>query len=183
MTPALVACAFAGLCACEKPPPEPESAGFLPAAPAAASGCGNDGRLQTRFYGAIDGEVSWTADSLDCEGMRRPGDEGARLRFAGAALDTAIAIIVAIPMLEPQVSAQELPSNVTLIEEGTGRFFTSATLDSCWTDVDEQSESSSGVYAVSGTVYCIAPLGEVNGDSSISFEELQFTGLIDWGIP
>jgi hypothetical protein len=29
-------------------------------------------------------------------------------------------------------------------------------------------------------MYCIAPLIEVNGDSSVTIDELSFSGLLDW---
>ena len=74
-------------------------------------------------------------------------------------------------------------SNVTLIEEGSGRFFSTSGLDTCWTDVDEQValEDPPGRYTISGTLYCITPLAEVNGDSGVSLRELKFAGLLDWG--
>ena len=166
------------------PSPEPEAQeSFLPAAPAPAENCGDVGHLLTTLYGALEGEIRWTAETLACEGMPRRGDEGARLRFAGTVGALDVAIIIALPDLEPGSPGNELPSNVTLIEEGSGRFFSTAGLESCWTDVDDQRAlpETPGVYTISGTLYCIAPLGEVNGNSSVSFRELQFTGLIDWG--
>ena len=172
-----------GFGACDRSlEPEPNQ-GFLPAAPPPAVGCGDGGHLLTSLYGALEGEIQWTAEMLSCEGMPRPDDAGARLRFAGTVGEFNVAIIIAMPDLEPGAAALELPSNVTLIEEGSGRFFSTAGLESCWTDVDSQEllEDSPGVYAVSGALYCIAPLGEVNGESSVSLRELQFAGLIDWG--
>ena len=166
------------------PTPEPEAQeSFLPAAPAPAENCGDVGQLSTTLYGALEGEVRWTAKTLACEGMPRRGDEGARLRFAGTVGELGVAIIIAMPDLEPGSSGSELPSNVTLIEEGSGRFFSTAGLESCWTDVDDQQAlpETPDVYSITGTLYCIAPLGEVNGNASVSFRELQFTGLIDWG--
>ena len=35
-------------------------------------------------------------------------------------------------------------------------------------------------YSIGGTLYCVQPLAEVNGLSSISLTELQFQGLVDW---
>ena len=117
--------------------------------------------------------------------MPRPAGEGARLRFAGTAGDDdqAIAIIIALPALQRGEATRELASNVTLIEEGSGRFFSTSGLDTCWTDVDEQValEDPPDRYTISGTLYCITPLAEVNGDSGVSLRELKFAGLLDWG--
>ena len=163
--------------------PEPAALPALLPPPPESSGCGERGYLRTEFYGEFPGPVDWQAGDLDCEGMPRPEGRGARLRFAGQSGNTAIAIIIALPALERGATARELGSNVTVIEEGSGRFFSTAGLGSCWTDVLEQEDLGDGtnVFFVAGTLYCIAPLAEVNGDSSVTVRELQFGGYVDWG--
>ena len=120
-----------------------------------------------------------------CEGMPRPNDAGARLRFAGEVGDPALALafIVAIPSLERGVAASELPSVVTVIEEGRGRFFSTPDLDSCWADIEAQNalDDATGTFAINGELYCISPIPEVNGGASVSIEEMRFSGLVDWG--
>lgn len=168
--------AWAWLAACgDTPDPAP--------LPPASSGCGERAYLQTEFYGEISGPIDWPADALDCEGMPRPEGAGARLRFAGQAGDLSLAVIVAIPDLEPGTPARELGTNVTVIEEGSGRFFSTAGLGSCWTDVLEQREpdDDTSIYFVAGRLYCITPLAEVNGDSSVTLRDLQYGGYVDWG--
>lgn len=159
--------------------PEPAA---LPATPPEASGCGDQGYLRTDLYGDLTGPVDWSGRGLDCEGMPRPDGAGARLRFAGHAGDHAVAVIIAMPGLERGMPARELGSNVTVIEEGSGRFFSTAGLGNCWTDVREQRETGNApnLYFVAGTLYCIAPLAEVNGDSSVTLRELEFGGYLDW---
>ena len=173
--------AYAWLAACSDTP-EPASRPALLPAPSQASGCGERGYLRTTFYGEFSGPIDWSATDVNCEGMPRPDGEGARLRFAGRSNDLAIAIIVAMPGLERGATARELGSNVTVIEEGSGRFFSTSGLGSCWTDVSEQQamEDKADVYFISGTLYCIAPLAEINGDSSVTVRELHFSGLLDW---
>ena len=73
----------------------------------------------------------------------------------------------------------------TLIEEGGGRFFSTVSESNCVTrivSVDEAGADSRRV-AISGDVYCVSPLAEVNGNSSVSIADLRFTGLLDWGRP
>ena len=162
--------------------PEPAALPVVVPSPPESRGCGERGYLRTSFFGEYSGPIDWTAGNLDCEGMPRPKGEGARLRFAGHSGDLTIAIIIALPGLERGSTARELGSNVTLIEEGSGRFFSTAGLESCWTDVAEQQRTDDGadVYFIAGTLYCIAPLAEVNGDSSVTVRELQFGGRLDW---
>lgn len=158
---------------------------LLPPNTALHGGCGGSGYLRAMLYGALSAELEWTGETMDCEGMPRPDGRGARLRFAGAAGDTALplAIIIAIPALARAETAKELPSNVTVIEEGIGRFFSTADLDNCWTDIDRHAASASkpGRFAVAGTLYCISPLPEMSGSGGVSIPELRFSGIVDWG--
>jgi len=178
----LAALLGAALAACGDAPQPAAQPALLPPPPAAAQGCDEHGYLRTTFYGAFDGDIDWASPELDCEGMPRP-DSGARLRFAGNAGELRVALIIAIPELARGETARELGANVTLIEEGSGRFFSTTGLGNCWTDIEQQAPLSDGDdrYSVSGTLYCIAPLAEVNGDSSVALTELLFAGLVDWG--
>ena len=157
---------------------------LMPPAPKPVA-CSADGRLSASLYGALEGEVNWQADAMSCEGMPRPGGEGARLRFAGTAGDSglALAFIVAIPKLKPDAGGTELPTRLTIIEEGKGRFFSSVDLDNCWTDIASQLPGGEDEHAniVAGKVFCIAPLAEVNGDTSVSIEHFEFAGIVNWG--
>jgi hypothetical protein len=145
--------------------------------------CGDEGYLSAELYGAIETTVNWAATDLRCEGMRRPSNRGARLRFSGHASDgTNIAFIISLPDLQLGETGEEFRSNVTLIEEGGGRFFSTADLEICWTDINgvESIDDTSTRFAISGAVYCVAPLREVNGDSDVSIRDFRFRGLLDW---
>ena len=105
-----------------------------------------------------------------------------RRGLAGVDGERQIAFIIAIPELERGSTGTELPSNVTLIEEGQGRFFSTPDLNNCFTDITtfEAVGESTSAYAVGGTLYCLQPIAEVNGSSSISLDEMRFRGLLDW---
>jgi len=143
------------------------------------------GQLQTELYGAVTAQIDWSVSDLECAGMPRPNGQGARLRFAGTVGvdERRIAIIIAIPDLRREKTGNELSSNVTLIEEGSGRFFSTLDLGNCLTDITalDELDDSGDRYTIGGMLYCVAPLAEVNGDSSVSIPELHFSGLIDWG--
>lgn len=146
--------------------------------------CGDRGRLQARLYGAISAQLAWNRDELECSGMPRPEGRGARLRFAGEidAEDRRIALIISIPELQRAVTGAEFASNVTVIEEGNGRFFSTSGLDNCLTDITalDVVDEAGDRFSIEGILYCVSPLAEVNGDSSVSIGELQFSGLLDW---
>ena len=115
--------------------------------------------------------------------MPRPGGDGVRLRFAG---DTdgehKIAFIIALPELRRGETGNEYQSKVTVIEEGVGRFFTTGDNDICWTDIVEleSADESDSDFSIGGTLYCVAPLTEINGDSDITIRDLKFRGQLDW---
>jgi len=146
--------------------------------------CGNDGQLSTEIYGAITTRLEWNKNDLECSGMPRPNGRGARLRFAGitGGEERHIAIIVALPDLVRDARGDEFKSNVTLIEEGQGRFFSTPDIDNCLTDITSlvALDDSGDRYSISGVLYCLSPLPQVNGASSVSIPELRFSGLIDW---
>jgi hypothetical protein len=162
--------------------PAAESGAIAASGESTAHRCGDEGFLVAEIYGAISLSLDWSGANLTCEGMPRPEGQGARLRFAGSVDERPIAIIVAMPELTPESAGAELASNVTLIEEGSGRFYSTADLDVCLTQIDAMEALDDGAnhYSVTGSVYCVSPLAEVNGDSSISVNELGFSGLLDW---
>ena len=146
--------------------------------------CGDRGRLQARLYGAISAQLAWNRDELECSGMPRPEGRGARLRFAGEidAEDRRIALIISIPELQRAVTGAEFASNVTVIEEGNGRFFSTSGLDNCLTDITalDVVDEAGDRFSIEGILYCVSPLAEVNGESSVSISDMQFSGLLDW---
>lgn len=144
------------------------------------SGCGDDGALQTELFGSIETQIQWSGSDMFCQSMRRPNGEGIRLRFAGEIGTQTLAIIIALPKLEPGVSVVESPSTVTATVEDSGRFFSTPNLDICWTDVDFEKTINSDSYVISATLYCVAPLGEINGDAAISIPQISFTTLANW---
>jgi hypothetical protein len=150
--------------------------------PAAAASCREDGHLQTRLFGALEGTLDWSGAAMECSGMPRPDSAGARLRFAGQAGERHIAIIVALPDLMRDGTGTELSSNVTLIDESSGRFFSTTDLDNCWTDITSANATGDegDRLNIGGILYCVAPLAEVNGTGSISISELSFAGSLDW---
>lgn len=156
-----------------------------PAPSAYASGCSTETRLAGNLYGAIELALDWSDEEIECDSMGRPGGAGIRLRFSGPVGDSGnrLTVIIAIPELNAAESRQELATNLTMIEDRAGRFFSSKGLDSCWADVRQQllpQTEAAPAYRVSGTVYCINPLAQVNGNSSIRLDELVFSAAANW---
>ena len=138
--------------------------------------------LEGDLFGSLETSVSWTGSDLLCENMLRPDNEGVRLRFAGGVGGERLAFIVSLPGLRRGGSDKELPTNVTLTIEGSGRFFSTPNFDTCWTDVKSHVplDGESGSYRLDGTLYCVAALGEINGDAAVSIPELTFSTIVVW---
>lgn len=161
-----------------------------PVATAQTPACGADGTLVAEIYGGVRASIDWDAGVLECQGMPRPNGKGARLRFAGPAAtadgERQLAFILGLPDLHPGETARELPTNVTLMEEGTGRFFGTRDAANCWTDIETHEQmqpADSSAYRISGVLYCVAPIAGLDGNSSISFADLTFTGRVTWEAP
>ncbi len=153
-----------------------------------AADSGGGGRFVSRIYGGIEANVDWGADTLECTGMPRPLGEGARLRFAGPVphgeSQKQLAFILGLPGLQKGETARELATTITVIEEDAGRFFSNVENRVCWTDVDNQElVREPDDYSISGVVYCVAPLAELNGPSSVTFADLHFVGKLSWAAP
>jgi hypothetical protein len=160
--------------------PEPIAAEQAPA-------CGTDGALVAEIYGGVRASIDWDAGVLQCQGMPRPNGEGARLRFAGPAGtadgERRLAFILGLPDLRVGETGRELPTNVTLMEEGSGRFFGTRDAVNCWTDIETHEQVEPATYKISGILYCVAPLADLSGNSSISLTDLTFTGHMSWDAP
>lgn len=146
--------------------------------------CGPDGHLSAQLYGAIETELEWDRGDLECTGMPRPDGKGVRLRLAalGEPGGHGLVFIIALPGFARDSGPAEFDSNTTVIEAGDGRFFSTPDTDNCLVNVEavRPVDDSGDRFSVAGALYCVSPVPEVNGDSSVSIPELRFSGLLDW---
>lgn len=163
---------------------EPSEVGIAAAPAIPARTCGDNGMVESALYGGIEAEIHWSTDDMVCSSMQRPDDAGVRLQFTGEVSGERLAVIIALPNLRPGDSGVEIPSNVTATVEGSGRFFSTPDLDSCWTEVFSQTKlAEDDKYAIEGTLFCITPLGEINGDAAVSIPEFSFSSILTWSGP
>ena len=153
-----------------------------PTAIATATTCGGSGYLAGQLRGALTAEVEWRDQEILCESMLRPDDRGVRLRFSGAVGDERLAIIIAMPGLEPGMTGADIDVVVTVNVDGSGRFFSTPSLGSCWADVTRNTplDVLSAVHIVAGRLACVGPLGEFNGDAFVEISDLRFSGIAKW---
>lgn len=167
----LMACAPA-------PEPEPVAPAPEPTAVTADEDCGS---LSGILYGSIETEFDWGPGNIECDSMLRPEGRGVRIMFSGTRHGELLALIISLPDLQRGVTATETPTNVTLTVADSGRFFSTADLDACWSDITRNEASpEEDTVALAGEVFCVAPLGEINGNASIQLQQLEFSAFVNW---
>ena len=141
------------------------------------------GRLQGDLFGAVRQTIDWSGDELLCEGMIRPDGNGIRLIFSrNSTSSTArLVLVIGIDDLGPGETGEDLPANVTLIDEATGRFFNAQEIERCWATVEEQRQLTNdpvAIYRVDGELYCAGSLPSVNGRESVTLDDVRFSGRL-----
>lgn len=174
--------AAAALVACQEAPPETPRQVAPPEPGPVESTCAGRGELSASLSGAIHVNLSWPDTALQCESMQRPDARGVRLRFSGDVHDERLAIIVALPDLEAGATGAAFNAIVTITVEGSGRFFSTPSLGTCWATISshEVLPDQSGRYNIVGDLSCVAPLGEFNGGAFVDVSNLHFSGIADW---
>ena len=161
------------------PPPAAETG---PRAQPVASTCAERGSLKASLSGALSAEIDWPDEAVSCDSMLRPDDRGVRLRLSGEVGGERLAVIIAMPGLAAGATGADFDAVVTITVEGSGRFFSTPNLGSCWADVQTNAplEDGSDLYNVGGNLSCVAPLGEFNGNAFVDVQRLSFSGIADW---
>jgi hypothetical protein len=167
--------------ACQKELPESQAIVPIDEQPAIST-CGERGNLTGDLSGAINVALNWTGAQMHCESMLRPDAEGIRLRFSGDVEGERLAIIIAMPELTEGVAGPEFDSNITISVEGSGRFFSTPNMNMCWTEIrtHDPRVDDPEIYDIAGSLSCVGPLGEINGDAYIEIRDLQFSGVVAW---
>jgi hypothetical protein len=153
----------------------------------AGSGClqTGDGFLRARLDGALDLKVDWPNDGTLCEGMPRPDNNGVRVSFSRAidGGERRLVIVFGIAGLSESSSGHGLPANVTIIEEGMARIYSTLGDDKCTVDDVKQQlitpwRKESRTYRVSGRGFCVQPARAVGGDATVLMSTFDFVGQV-----
>ena len=153
----------------------------------AANGClqTGDGFLRARLDGALDLKVDWPNDDTLCEGMPRPDNNGVRVSFSRAidGGERRLVIVFGIAGLSESSSGHGLPANVTIIEEGMARIYSTLGDDKCTVDDVKQQlitpwRKESRTYRVSGRGFCVQPARAVGGDAAVLMSTFDFVGQV-----
>ena len=164
-----------------------------PVAPGAKSSTANAGRpctlqpdgfLRGRLFGALSLSADWSGAVLFCDGMQRPNGEGVRLFFAQEQPGGGrVSVLIGIDGRMEELEGAERPANVTVIDEQSGRFFSTAGPGRCWATINSVTALplASGYPAghrIDGLVYCVGALPSIGDRSSLTLSDLKFAGRV-----
>ena len=142
------------------------------------------GFLTARLRGAIQADLDWRGDELDCTGMPRPDGHGLRLRFAGRLPGGGqLAIVFAPPVLAEGENARAVPVNVTVLDESAGRIFGTLGEDRCLLDEVfqervENAEEDSRLWAVEARGFCTEPARALDDSGAVLLTRFDFRGRV-----
>lgn len=141
----------------------------------------DEGSLHARLQGALEAEINWAGDVPQCKGGLRPDGDGVRLIYKGNLPEGPLLVVIGIGPLRAGESARDVPVNLTLVREGTGRFFATQGNDKCAMDeVRQEPAGEPQVYRLTGRGYCIQPARAVGGDGAVLMSRFDVMALVDY---
>lgn len=141
----------------------------------------DDAYLSGTLYGGIERRIEWRGADMHCTGGTRPGGAGIRLVFAAPERTGGerLVFVIGISGTLDELMQTERPANVTVIDELSGRFFSSRGRDRCWTTVTSvDSDSGREDIRIGGDVYCSGSLPSLSDGGSISLRNFRYSGRL-----
>lgn len=171
-------------CAGDSAPAQTPSA----ATPEATCLPAGDGFLRARLRGAIDADLDWRNDAMQCEGGVRPDGNGLRAVIAGvlpAAGDDPprnVRFIFGIDLTDAAAGpAQALPTNLTVILEGEKTLFSTGGSTRCAVESLQRRAllaAGGGDERIEARGYCTAPATDGSGSQRLLVPTFEFAGRI-----
>jgi len=142
----------------------------------------DEGLLRARLQGAIDVDLDWATGVQHCKGGPRPDGEGVRLIYKGDAPgEGPLLLVLGIGPLRAGESARDVPVNLTIVREGTGRFYSTRGDDKCAMDeVRQEPTGDPQVYRLTGRGYCMQPARAVAGDGAVLVSRFDVMATVDY---
>ena len=171
--------------------PAPSSAAGSKSAPPGVAdkihtaGClpGGNGYLRARIRGALNLDINWHNNEIECDGGPRPNGSGLRMSFAGPqhADGRRLRMVFGVSDAKEGTQGRELPTNLTVIFEGEQRLFATRGDDRCIVDKLEQERLGAlggprRSYRVIASGFCISPASTLDGTGRILVTRFDFAG-------
>lgn len=140
----------------------------------AAAACLADGTgyFSGRVRGALEADLDWHGEALDCETTARPDGRGLRFRFtAPLAGGGELTLLLAPPDFPPAPTGQPIPFNLTVVEEPDGRIYSTRGTGQCLLEVRASAEPGRAVEALG---YCLGPARSLTGGRPLLLATFEF---------
>lgn len=142
-----------------------------------------DGYLKGELYGAIRKTLNWHGDTMLCDGMNRPEGQGIRLVFSEHIDPDNPGLVLVIGVADARLGApeQELEANVTIIDQVSGRFYSTQDQPRCWTQLTTQLRLTGTIeesWRLDGRLYCAGALAALTGPGSVTLNEIEYSSLM-----
>jgi len=170
------------------PPPDatapPPDATAAPVAPASCLESG-DGYFRARLAGAIEANIDWPNSGTQCEGESKNTPPGVRLSFhrvpSGA---SDLLFVIGLSGVREGRPGREMRANLTIIVQGTDRFFGTLGDSRCTVDsLSQRRLGSAKVYRVEARGFCTQPAHAVRGDGAVLVSTFEFAGVVRYDPP
>jgi hypothetical protein len=172
----------------------PKSESSPPADPAAGSaakaGCfdSGDGYLRARMRGALDLDLDWKNEQMECEGGPRPSGNGVRVSIGGPARGEGrrIRMVFGIAGVSEGTGGETLRTNVTILFEGESRVFATKGDDKCTVDKLTQQRveplgTDRAIYRVEARGFCLGPATSLSSGERVLLTSFDFAGRVEFG--
>ncbi len=152
---------------------------------ATGTGClaSGNGYLRARIRGALNLDLDWHNDEIECAGGPRSDGSGIRLSFAGPRQPNGqrLRLLFGVGSAREGRSGRELPTNLTVIVEGAQRLFATRGEDHCTVDRLRQERlatppSAARSYRVVARGFCISTASTLNNSEHILVSSFDFAG-------
>jgi hypothetical protein len=176
---ASVAALLTLLAACGGTSSTPKSAS--PAPKTAAAGCipSGDGYLRATVAGAINAKIDWPNSGTHCEGESRGANPGVHLSFQRQGAVPDVLLVFGLSQVKKGQPAHEIGANLTVILQGTDRFFGTQGESRCTVDsLSQRPLDSPGMYRVEARGFCTQPAHAVRGDGDVLVSTFEFAGPV-----
>ena len=162
--------------------PAPDSGkDALASGPDARCVASSEGSLRARIDGDLRADIDWAPPLPQCRGGPRPGGDGVRLIYRGEVPgEGPLLVVIGIGPLAPGQDRNQVPANVTLVREGTGRFYATQGDDKCAADEVRQTPVGNGSYRLTVRGYCVQPARTLDGTASVMMSRFDATALVVW---
>jgi hypothetical protein len=142
-----------------------------------------DGYLKGELYGSLRKTLDWQGESMLCDGMNRPEGKGIRLVFSEHVDPDNPGLVLVIGVADARLGApeQELEANVTIIDQVSGKFYSTQEQPRCWTQLTTQlrlTGTTEESWRLDGRLYCASALAALVGPGSVTLDEIEYSSLM-----